>query len=189
MKAFERKLLTAKILQGPMNQLIISSAMMDLYNLLGCEQLVHIGFAKLIVYYPAHPNIRVKDGVRPSKFKKHLLVFIDRKTINSPAKFLPTAASICKLYIIPNLILVLVSAPKRSITVRNKDPYVIIEFSPTDIANPQGLKHFEQLLVKKATIKTDDNGHILLIMFTDKLNNMPNHFSETGRLTLSRSQM
>ena len=111
MKTFERELFASKIFQSTVNQFVTTSSMIGCYQTLSRQQVSLTSLVNLAVYQITHPKIGVDDCLRPGKFEKHLLVFIDRTIEDGSSEPLPASTPIPQLHIIPNLIPILLLPP------------------------------------------------------------------------------
>ena len=161
-KALERHLFESKILQRPMHQLVTAPAVIARDYRLRIEPVCAIGLQKGVIDGVTHPKVGHQYRIRPGKRQQHLAVLVKRPTENAPAKALPTFALAAEFQVLPYFpAALLVAAPIVAIGWASTHILLdrLVKLAATDVSDPQLLKGRKQLLIEKAAVHANDDGH------------------------------
>jgi len=181
-KALEGEFLGGKILQGSVDKLISSSAVVVLDDSLRLHEITQATSSQPLIDCFPSPKVCIEDGMRAGKVTEKLLIFTCFAAVDRPAKSFPFASSVSEFDIFPDGALLLVYLPsilryrfRKAFQVRNQSPR-------TDVPNTEGFEAIEDLLIEKAAVATNHHWDVCSVMFPDLAHNVFDHFLDCIRV-------
>jgi hypothetical protein len=169
------ELLGSEIFEGAMHQFIFAPVVVIEDKGFRVQEGVQSRFPELFLEKPAVANVGVEHGMRTGKVKEQLTVGTYSPTVDGTAEPFPTSPPIPELDVLPDGSFAFEARPSPLGSLLRQGLHVTVELTGTKVADLQGFKRREELLIKKAGITTDDNGNVPSVMLADLPYDMINH--------------
>jgi len=176
-KSCKRELFISKIFQGTVGQLIAATDMVTGKN--GGSAQIFRGLPSLLKKFinaSAKTEISDNDGIRPGTGKPQLRAMVDQSAVQGPAKHIPAIAFAAKLCILPDIFFAGFVETLPISCAFGKRSNVLVHLSVANITDTKLLADFKNLLIKKATVNSNNDRNIISVFFSDTIHHVRDHF-------------